>query len=100
MQSSDLAFSPAIRVSRVLGARVVDEKGGRLGTIHDVVLDKSSNTILYAVVIRSGFVGLSQAFLSLQWSSLQYDVFDRSYKVEGLAADWASRWKSSVEELP
>ena len=92
MDSSD-AFTPAICASRVLGTRVLDESGQRIGVISDLVLDKYSNAVLCAVVARGGFWGLSQMYLPVPWSALQYDLFDRSYKLEGSRAEWSDGWR-------
>ena len=98
MQSSD-AFTPIIRVSRVLGARVLDEFGQRVGVISDVVLDKDSNAILCAVIGRDGFWGLSQTYLPVPWPALQYDLFDRAYKLEGSRSEWSDGWRESFDDL-
>ena len=97
MDSSD-AFTPAICASRVLGTRVLDEFGQRIGVISDLLLDKYSNAVLCAVVTRGGFWGLSQMYLPVPWSALQYDLFDRSYKLDGSRAEWSDGWRRSVNE--
>ena len=97
MQNPDRAFTPAIRVSRVLGARVLDESGHRLGTISDVMLDRDSNSILGVIVSRHALWGLSEAYQQLPWSALQYDLFDRSYKLPGSIKDWSEGWRASPD---
>ena len=97
METDLYSLVPAIRVSRVIGARVLDESGRRLGIIDDIMLDKQSTAILCVVVSRVKFWGLSQSYLQLPWSSLHYDVFDRSYKVEGLRSNWSRYWRTSLD---
>lgn len=98
MQSTE-AFTPIIRVSRVLGTRVLDECGQKVGVISDVVLDKHSNAIVCAVIGREGFWGVSQKYLPVPWRALQYDLFDRAYKIEGSRADRSDGWRESLDEL-
>lgn len=76
------AFTPVICATRVLGTRVLDESGRRIGVITDLMLDKESNVVLFAVVAKRGFWGLSQMYLPVPWSALRYDLFDRSYKMD------------------
>ena len=45
----------AIRAKKVIGTSVKDMSGEKIGTVEDLVLDKSNNTILFAVV---GFGGV------------------------------------------
>jgi sporulation protein YlmC with PRC-barrel domain len=90
--------TPAIRVSRVIGTRVVGEFGQKIGVIDDIVLDKYSNGVLYVVICRNGFWGLSNMYLRIPWSSLRYDLFDRSYKLEGSRAGWLGGWQRSPDK--
>jgi sporulation protein YlmC with PRC-barrel domain len=40
----------AIRAKKVIGTAVKDTSGDKIGTVEDLVLDKQTNTILFAVV--------------------------------------------------
>jgi sporulation protein YlmC with PRC-barrel domain len=97
MRSSNPS-TPAIRVSRVIGTRVVGEFGQKIGVIDDIVLDKYSNRVLYVIMCRNGFWGLSNMYLCISWSSLRYDLFDRSYKLEGSRAGWLGGWRRSLDK--
>jgi uncharacterized protein YrrD len=44
----------AICAGKVLGTNVFDTAGNQIGEIKDIVLDKQSNSIMFAVVSRSG----------------------------------------------
>ena len=50
----------AIRAKQVLGTKVTDPSGKKIGSIEDVILDKGSNSILFAVVGFGGFLGVSE----------------------------------------
>ena len=40
----------AIRAKKVLGTNVVDPSGSKIGEVEDVILDKQTNSILFAVI--------------------------------------------------
>jgi sporulation protein YlmC with PRC-barrel domain len=48
----------AIQASRVIGTSVYNTAGENIGTIEDVMLDKLSNGIMFAVIGFGGFLGI------------------------------------------
>lgn len=80
----------AIRATRVIGTNVKDASGDKIGEIEDVMLDKQSNSILYAVVSFGGFLGMGEKYHPIPWSALDYqpdqDAYVVSYTVEQLEA--------------
>jgi hypothetical protein len=64
----------AIHAKKVVGARVFDPTGYRIGEITDIVLDMESDSILYAVVGLGGYLGMAQKCYAVRWESLGYDV--------------------------
>jgi sporulation protein YlmC with PRC-barrel domain len=73
--------SGAIRASTVLGTSVRDTSGEKIGTIEDIVLDKLSNHIVFAIVGFGGFLGIGEKYHPIPWSSLQYDEREGGYIV-------------------
>lgn len=71
----------AIQASRVLGTEVYNNDGKHIGTIEDVVLDKLSNDIMFAVIGFGGFLGMGEKFHAVPWSSLDYDPSRGGYVV-------------------
>lgn len=63
----------AIRASRVIGTDVYNSAGDKIGEVEDVMLDKTSNQIMFAVVGFGGFLGLGEKYHPLPWSVLDYD---------------------------
>ncbi len=63
----------AIRAKKVIGTSVKDPTGATIGRIEDIVLDKLSNNIMFAVVGFGGFLGMGEKFHPLPWSTLDYD---------------------------
>ena len=71
----------AIRASRVIGTEVKDTSGNSIGKIEDVVLDKTDNSIMFAVVGFGGFLGIGEKFHPLPWSVLDFDPEHQAYVV-------------------
>lgn len=47
--------SPAICASKVIGTNVHESTGRKMGEVEDVVLDRQSNSVLFAVVGFGGY---------------------------------------------
>jgi sporulation protein YlmC with PRC-barrel domain len=71
----------AIRASKVIGTSVYNSGGDKIGKIEDVVLDKTSNNIMFAVVGFGGFLGMNEKFHPLPWSTLDYEKSRDGYVV-------------------
>jgi sporulation protein YlmC with PRC-barrel domain len=71
----------AIRAKKVLGTTVNDQTGGKIGHIEDIVLDKTSNDIMFAVVSFGGFLGMGEKFHAIPWSGLAYNKDGDAYVV-------------------
>jgi sporulation protein YlmC with PRC-barrel domain len=71
----------AIRARKVIGTPVLNTKGEKVGEIEDVVLDKTSDRIMFAIVGLGGFLGIGEKFHPLPWSSLHYDESEDSYVI-------------------
>ena len=71
----------AIRASRVIGTSVYNGAGDSIGTIEDVVLDKTSNGIMFAVIGFGGFLGIGEKYHAIPWASLDYDEDKGGYVV-------------------
>ncbi len=71
----------AIQASRVIGTDVYNTEGEHIGSIEDVMLDKSSNNIMFAVIGFGGFLGIGEKYHTIPWSSLDYDPSHAGYVV-------------------
>ena len=58
---------------------VKNEQGENLGVIEDVVLDKVSGHIAYAVLKSGSVLGLGGKFFALPWKMLHYDDVDECF---------------------
>jgi sporulation protein YlmC with PRC-barrel domain len=70
-----------IRAKKVIGTSVKNAAGEKIGQVEDIVLDKLSNNIVYAVVGFGGFLGMNEKYHPVPWSALDYDESEDSYVV-------------------
>lgn len=89
----------AIRAKQVLGTSVVDATGDKIGHIEDVVLNKGSNSILFAVVGFGGFLGLNEKYHPIPWGSLDYDPAGDAYIVSFTKEQLEAAPIGSIDEL-
>jgi sporulation protein YlmC with PRC-barrel domain len=89
----------AICASKVIGTNVKDPAARTIGEVEDVVLDKQSNTILFAVVGFGGFLGMAEKYHPIPWSSLTYDSVEDSYLVGYTKEQLQAAPVGSLEEL-
>jgi sporulation protein YlmC with PRC-barrel domain len=89
----------AIRAKKVLGTNVKDPSGQKIGQIEDVVLDKLSNNIMFAVVGFGGFLGMAEKYHPIPWSALDFDPSENSYVVNYTKEQLQAAPAGSIEEL-
>jgi sporulation protein YlmC with PRC-barrel domain len=75
------AKSDAIRAKTVIGTSIKDATGEKIGQVEDIVLDKLSNNIVFAIVGFGGFLGMGEKYHPIPWSSLKYDESEGGYIV-------------------
>jgi sporulation protein YlmC with PRC-barrel domain len=89
----------AIRAKKVIGTNVSDAAGQKIGQIEDVVLDKLSNNILFAVVGFGGFLGMAEKYHPLPWSALNFDESRNAYVVSYSKEQLRAAPAGSIDEL-
>jgi sporulation protein YlmC with PRC-barrel domain len=89
----------AIRAKKVLGTNVNDTSGSKIGSIEDVILDKQSNSILFAVVAFGGFLGMNEKYHPIPWSALDYDPDEGAYVVGFTKEQLQAAPAGSIDEL-
>ncbi|HUO98202.1 MAG TPA: PRC-barrel domain-containing protein [Rhizomicrobium sp.] len=70
-----------IAASKVQGTRVVNTAGDKLGEIENVMIDKPSGKVAYAVMSFGGFLGIGDRHHPLPWGVLKYDTNLEGYVV-------------------
>ncbi|NOT39986.1 MAG: PRC-barrel domain-containing protein [Alphaproteobacteria bacterium] len=78
---TETGHTRAIRASRVTGTSVYNKEGSSIGTVEDIILDKTSNKIMFAVLGFGGFLGLGEKYHPVPWSLLNYDEDKGGYVV-------------------
>ncbi|MDH7797252.1 MULTISPECIES: PRC-barrel domain-containing protein [unclassified Beijerinckia] len=63
----------AIAASRVTGTNVYNAQSDKIGQVQDIVLDKQSDKILFAVLSFGGFLGIGEKYHAMPWSKLNFD---------------------------
>lgn len=63
-----------ITASRVDGTPVFNDKGERIGHVHDLSIDKQTGQVRYALMSFGGFLGLGARIHPMPWSVLNYDT--------------------------
>ena len=71
----------AILASKVKGTDVYDTKGDKIGVVEDVVLDKMSDSILFAALGFGGVLGMGEKFFPVPWSLLDYSKDKGGYVI-------------------
>jgi sporulation protein YlmC with PRC-barrel domain len=71
----------AIRAKKVIGTAVKDTSGTTIGKVEDIMLDKQSSNIMYAVVGFGGFLGMGEKYHPVPWTQLDYNKDDGAYVV-------------------
>jgi len=96
---TESGHTSAIRARKVIGTNVSDPSGRKIGEIEDVILDKQSNNILFAVVGFGGFLGMAEKYHAVPWAMLDYDESLGAYRVEVTKEQLKAAPAGSIDEL-
>ena len=89
----------AIRAKKVIGTTVKNSAGQKIGQVEDIVLDKTSNSILFAVVSFGGFLGIGEKYHPIPWAELDYDPSQKGYVVSFTHEQLKAAPSDSIEAL-
>ncbi len=89
----------AIRASRVIGTDVKDTQGEVIGKVEDLILDKTENAIMVALVGFGGFLGMNEKYHPLPWSTLDYEKSRDGYVVNVTKEQLEAAPAESLDEL-
>ena len=70
-----------IAASKVHGTKVFNKAGEALGSIYDLMLDKQSGHVAYAVMSFGGFLGIGEKYYPVPWDELTYSTAKDGYVV-------------------
>lgn len=74
--------SSLIAGGKVSGSNVYNPRGENIGEIRDVMIDKTSGKVAYAVMSFGGFLGIGKDYHPLPWPLLKYDTSLGGYVVD------------------
>ena len=80
--TTQTGHTQAIAASRVIGTSVYNTEGKSIGSVEDVMLDKTSNGIMFAVIGFGGFLGIGEKYHPLPWKMLTCDTRLGGYVVD------------------
>lgn len=88
-----------ISASKVNGTAVYDSSGEKIGSVDDVMLEKRSGKVSYAIMSFGGFLGIGERYHPLPWDVLTYDENLGGYNVGRAAGDFRDAPSYSRDEL-
>jgi len=68
--------------SKVSGTSVYNPSGQSIGSIWDIMIDKRSGKVAYAIMSFGGFMGIGEDYHPLPWSTLKYNTTLGGYVVD------------------
>lgn len=71
-----------ISAEKVRGTDIYNRRGDNLGEVENVMIDKLSGKVAYAVVTFGGFLGIGAERRALPWNVLSYDIDLGGYLVD------------------
>ena len=81
------------------GKTVEAISGKKLGEVKDIVLEKTSNNILFAVVSFGGVLGMGEKYHPVPWAELDYDPERGGYTVSFTAEQLKNAPSDSIDAL-
>ncbi|HEX4112931.1 MAG TPA: PRC-barrel domain-containing protein [Stellaceae bacterium] len=81
MDASGKEIGRLISSDKVGGTSVENTKGENLGHIRDVMIDKISGQVAYAVLKYGSVLGMGGKLFALPWDQLKYDTGRGAYIV-------------------
>jgi sporulation protein YlmC with PRC-barrel domain len=79
--TTSISSGNVISSDRVEGTNVYNDAGDKLGSIDDLMIDKRSGQVRYAVLEFGGFLGMGTDRYPLPWNMLKYDSSRDGYVV-------------------
>jgi hypothetical protein len=73
--------SRLIAADKVEGTAVYNAAQEKIGSIENIMIDKLSGKVAYAVMSFGGFLGIGDNYYPLPWSMLKYDTRVGGYVV-------------------
>jgi sporulation protein YlmC with PRC-barrel domain len=92
--------STVISSDKVEGTAVYNPTGDKLGSIDDLMIDRQSGQVLYAVLEFGGFLGMGTDRYPIPWQMLKFDASKDGYIVPLDKSKLENAPKYSGDEAP
>jgi len=73
------------RASKLIGSSIVNDKNEKIGSLDDLVIDKSN--VLFAVLQVGGFLGIGSRLVAIPYETLKLDDAGRRIELPGASKD-------------
>lgn len=74
--------SGVLKAGDVIGKKVVDTEGKKLGDIKELVLDPERGGIQYAVLDFGGFLGIGDKYFAVPWGALKMSADQKAFVLD------------------
>jgi sporulation protein YlmC with PRC-barrel domain len=71
-----------ISSDKVEGTSVYNFDGDKLGSVHNVMINKMSGQVSYVVVSIGGFLGIGSDYNAVPWKKLKYNTSLGGYQID------------------
>ena len=71
-----------ISAHRVQGTRVFNRGGEHIGDVEDVMINRRTGQVAFAIMSFGGWLGIGEKFHPLPWSLLDYDPAQEGYVID------------------
>jgi sporulation protein YlmC with PRC-barrel domain len=89
----------AITARKVINTDVFDATGNKIGEVKDIVLDKTSNNIMFAVLGFGGVLGMGEKYHPVPWSELDYAKDRDGYTINLTKEQLQAAPNATLDEL-
>jgi sporulation protein YlmC with PRC-barrel domain len=89
-----------IASDKVEGTAVYNIQGERLGSVYNLMVDKLTGQVAYAVMSFGGFLGIGERYHPIPWSKLTYDTPMGGFVIDIDRATLERAPSYSLEETP
>lgn len=100
MTPSTTSMGDVISSDKVEGTTVYNNAGDKLGSIDDLMIDKRTGQVRYAVLEFGGFLGMGTDRYPIPWNMLKFDTSRDGYVVPLDKAKLDNAPKYRDEDVP